>query len=109
MGVIDWLLGRRKAPPQKLRPRPPTPTGSPGLRICSSCGTTWHSKHGEAKDMGMLKDAARVVVTYDAAKLLGLTCTRCGNSYCKKCMGGRIPFALPAGSCPGCGAPMFLG
>jgi hypothetical protein len=80
--------------------------GTAGLRTCASCGTQWRSMHGAMKDTGIF--GPRVRATYNPTSLLGLTCTRCGKSYCRRCIVGNIPTVLPGGSCAACGAPMDL-
>lgn len=80
--------------------------GTAGLRTCTLCGTQWRSARGAMQDMGLF--GGRVSTFYNRANLIGLTCVKCGNSFCKKCLKGGIPSSLPGGSCPSCGGKLNL-
>jgi hypothetical protein len=82
--------------------------GTVGLRTCSSCGRQWRSMYGTMKDMSMFGPGTQASATYDSANLAGLTCTGCGKSFCKACLGTAIPSVLPGGSCPSCARQLHL-
>jgi hypothetical protein len=82
--------------------------GTVGLKSCALCGAQWRSTYGAMKDMSLFGPQAHVSATYDPENLLGLNCTQCGRSFCKKCLGGKIPSSLPGGSCPQCGGKLSL-
>lgn len=82
--------------------------GTVGLRSCAACGAQWRSTYGAMQDMSLFGPQAVVSARYDPENLLGLTCTQCGKSFCKRCLSGRIPSSLPGGSCPQCGGKLNL-
>jgi len=81
-----------------------------GVRVCDICGTAWKSNVGMLKDSGFLGSGmiAGMGGTYSAENLAGLTCSRCGKSFCKQHMGQEIPNLLPGGHCPNCGGELDL-
>lgn len=86
---------------------PPAKKLGPGERSCVVCGLAWQSAHGLLKDrLGGLMNTAFVVGGFSPASIVGLTCTRCRRSFCKKHLKQRIPSVLPGGSCPACGAKL---
>ena len=84
---------------------PPTSVRGAGVRTCATCGIGWKSTVARMKDLGL---AAGMTATYDPANLMGLTCTHCGKSFCKRHLGQEIPSFLPGGTCPSCGGAMDL-
>jgi hypothetical protein len=82
--------------------------GTAGMRSCALCGAQWRSTYGAMKDLALFGPQAHVSATYDPENLLGLVCTQCGKSFCKRCLSGKIPTSLPGGSCPQCGGKLSL-
>lgn len=99
MGILGRLFGERKK----------KEVGDPwGFRTCALCRARWRTSYGAFKDMYPSIPGSVTNVSYDPANILGLTCTGCGKSFCKKCLEGRIPSMMPGGSCPLCGAELSI-
>ena len=77
-----------------------------GVRVCSVCGKGWRSTVAQLKDSGYLGDVmasgGSFTQTYSSANLMGLTCQKCGKTFCKDHLGQSIPSQMPGGSCPIC-------
>lgn len=76
--------------------------------MCTVCGLNWVSSLGKLKDSGMYDMFAGVTSTYDPANLLGLTCSKCGKSFCVAHLGQQLPQSLPGGKCPSCKGKLEL-
>lgn len=74
-------------------------------KTCVQCGITWQSTTAGLKELGI---GGRTSGFYNPENLIGLTCTRCGKSFCKKHLGTSIHYSLPGGQCPSCGGQMNL-
>jgi len=82
--------------------------GAAGLRVCVLCGIQWRSRLAAMKDMSWFGPHNQPSALYDRSNVCGLTCTRCGKSFCIKCLPGGTPSELPGGACPLCAAKLHL-
>ncbi len=77
-----------------------------GARICSVCGKSWSSTMAQFKDSGLLGNiitgGGSLNTTYTPENLVGVTCQKCGRSFCKDHLGQPFPSHIPGGSCPIC-------
>jgi hypothetical protein len=78
-----------------------------GVRVCATCNKAWKSSVGAMKDLGIF-DNQGAVSFYSPDSVTGLTCTKCGHSFCKDHLGGVVPSSLPGGKCPLCGGTLDL-
>ena len=79
-----------------------------GVRRCCVCGMSWRSASGSLEDgpYGEFMRLSSVKVIY--SNLVGLTCARCGKSFCNAHLKQKIPSMLPGGKCPSCGSKMSV-
>ena len=82
-----------------------------GIRSCVVCDLTWRSTIATVKDENWAATFApgfRLSSMYNEENLLGLVCTNCKRGFCKKHLNQGIPYKLPGGVCPACGAFLDL-
>jgi len=115
LAFISWIITRWKASKPKSSFTIPLRKANKkinpemiGMRHCAVCGLGWKSSYGTLKDSGMLSKYAHFSGSFSPENLAGLTCTRCGQSFCKEHLNQEIPYSLPGGRCPSCGGTLFV-